>query len=67
MLKNIIYQKAQSKSYNVIRNGENFCDQQIDSDIKQYDEIRKLTTEQGEDCTTGCLVDYDYIKNHCKW
>ena len=66
MLKNIIYQKAQSKSYNVIINGENFCDQQIDSDIKKFDEIRKLTTEQGEDYTTGCLVDYDYIKNHCK-
>ena len=66
MLKNIIYQKAQSKSYNVIINGENFCDQQIDSDIKKFDEIRKLTTEQSEDYTTGCLVDYDYIKNHCK-
>ena len=31
----------------------------IDSDIKQYEEIRKLTRLQGEDYTTGCLLDYD--------
>ena len=24
---------------------------------------RKLTIRQGEDYTTGCLLDYDYIKN----
>ena len=32
--------------------------------IKRYEEIRKLTTGQGEDYTTGCLLDFDYIKNH---
>ena len=26
--------------------------------------MKKLTTRQGEDYTTGCLLDYDYIKNH---
>ena len=36
----------------------------LDSDIKQYEEIRKLTTGQGEDYTTRCLLDYEYIKNH---
>ena len=36
----------------------------IDSDTKRYEEIRILTTGQGEDYTTGCLLDYDYIKNH---
>ena len=51
------------KIYNVIINGKNFYDQAIDSDIKRYEEIRKLKTRQGED-TTGCLLDYDYIKNH---
>ena len=39
-------------------------DQAIDSDIKRYEEIRKLTTAQGEDYTTGYLLDYDYIKIH---
>ena len=28
---------------------KNFYDQAIDSDIKRYKEIRKLTTGQGED------------------
>ena len=31
----------------IITNGRNFYDQAIDSDIKCYEEIRKLTTGQG--------------------
>ena len=50
--------------YNVIINEKNFYNQPIDSDIKQYKENRKLTTGHGEDNTTRCLLDYDYIKNH---
>ena len=53
-------------NYNVIINVKNFYEQAIDSDIKQYKEIRKLTTLQGEDYTTGCLLDYEYIKNHSR-
>ena len=52
------------KNYNVIINGKAFYDQPIDSDIKQYEEIRKLITGQGEDYNTGCLLDYEYIRNH---
>ena len=37
---------------------------QLITDAKWYEEIRELTIEQGEDYTTGCLLDYDYIKNH---
>ena len=51
------------QTYNVIINGKSFYDQPTDSDIKRYEEIRKLTTRQGEDYTTGCLLDYDYIKH----
>ena len=29
-----------------------------------YKEIKKLTTDQGEECSTWCLLDYDYIKTH---
>ena len=33
--------------------------------IKQYDEIRKISTGQGDDYTTGCLLDYSYFtKNY---
>ena len=51
-------------NYNVIINGKNFYDQAIDSVIKWYEKIRKLLTGQGEDYTTGFLLDYNYIKNH---
>ena len=37
---------------------------QLITDTKRYEEIRKLTIGQGEDYTTGCLLDYDHIKNH---
>ena len=56
--------KGDIKNYTIIINRKNFYNQPIDSDIKRYKEIRKLTTEQGEDYTTGCLLDYDYIKNY---
>ena len=32
--------------------------------VKQYEEIRKTATEQGDDYTTGCLLDYQYFKDH---
>ena len=51
-------------NYNVMINGKKFYDQPINSDMKRYEEIRKLTTELGEDYTTRCLLDYNYIKNH---
>ena len=47
-----------------IISGKSFYNQPIDSDIKRYKEIRKLETGQSEDYTTGCLLDYDYIKHH---
>ena len=52
------------QNYKVIVAAKNFYDQPIYSDTKRYEEIRKLTTEHGEGYTTGCLLDYEYIKNH---
>ena len=48
----------------MIINGKNFYDKAIDSDIKWYEKIRKLTRGRGEDYAIGCLLGYDYIKNH---
>ena len=42
--------------------GRNFYDQPINDSIKQYDEVRKISTGQGDDYTTGCLLDYSYFK-----
>ena len=49
-------------NYKIIIIGKNFYYQLIDSQIKRYKESRKLTAGQGEDYTTGCLLDYEYIK-----
>ena len=46
--------------------GENFFDQLIKNDIRAYDSIQKSSTGQGEDYTTGCLLDYNYLQEHYK-
>ena len=56
--------KGVTKKYNVIIKGKSFYDQPIHSDIKRYKELKKLATDQDENYTTGCLSDYDFIKNN---
>ena len=46
--------------------GKNVFDQPINSMTKTYENIRKITIGQGDDYTTGCLLDYSYFKNHYK-
>ena len=46
--------------------GKNFFDQPINSDLKTYENIRKIATGQGDDYTTGCLLDYSYFKDYYK-
>ena len=52
------------KDFNVVIDGRNLFDQPIKNDFKTYDNIRKIATGQGDDYTTGCLLDYDYVKEH---
>ena len=40
-----------------------FFDQPINSMTKTYKNIRKIATGQGDDYTTGCLLDYPYFKD----
>ena len=42
----------------------NFYDQPINDLIKQYDEVRKVSTGQVDDYTTWCLLDYAYLKGN---
>ena len=46
--------------------GKNLFDQPINNNLKTYDNIRKVATGQGDDNTTGCLLDYSYFKNYYK-
>ena len=51
------------KKYNIEIDGRCFYDQSINDLIKQYDEVRKISTGQGDDYTTGCLLDYVSFKD----
>ena len=43
-----------------------FFDQPINNNIKTYNSILKITTGQGEDYTTSCLLFCPYFNEHCK-
>ena len=51
-------------NYNFEFNGRNFYNQPINDLIKQYDEVRKVSTGQGDDYTTGCLLDFAYFEKN---
>ena len=54
------------KDYNIMINGENFFDQPIKNNKVTYDNIRKIAIGQGDDYTTGCLLDYSYFADTYK-
>ena len=45
---------------------KNFFDQPVKNNKITYENIRKIATGQGDDYTTGCLLDYIYFKNYYK-
>ena len=45
-----------------MNDGKNFFDQPIKDNEVTYENIRKITTGQGDDYTTGWLLDYNYLK-----
>ena len=46
--------------------GKNIVDQPRNNDFKTYENTRKIATGQGDDCTSGCLLDYPYFKKNYK-
>ena len=52
--------RAQIKDYNILIDGRNFYDQNVNSNIVRYNELLTMTTGSSEDYSTGCLLDYDY-------
>ena len=53
--------RGEIKNYNVLIDGRN---QPVNDLIKQYDEVRKVSTGQDDDYTTGSLLDYAYFKDN---
>ena len=63
--------RVKSESYNIEIDGRNFYDQPVNTSVRQYDEVRKVSTGQGDYYTTGCLLDFAYFekkkKINCSW
>ena len=55
--------RVKIENYNIEIDGRNFYDQPVNDSIKQYEEVRKISTGQGHDYTTGCSLHYAYFKN----
>ena len=59
-------QIVEVKDYYIMINGENFFDQPIKNNKVTYENIRKIASGQGDDYTTGCLLDYSYFADTYK-
>ena len=62
--RNYFLPRVEIKNYKIEIDSRNFYDQPINL-IKQYNELRKISTGRGDDYTTGCLLDFAYfLKNY---
>ena len=52
--------RAEIKDYNVLIDGRNFYDQNVNSSIVRYNELLKMKAGRSEDYSTRYLLDYDY-------
>ena len=55
------FPRVKIENCNIEIDGRNLYDQAINDSIKQYNEIRKIPTKQGDDYTTGCVLDFAYF------
>ena len=58
--------RGEIKNYSVLIDGRNFYDQPLNGLIKQYDEVKKVSTGQRDYYKTGHLLDYAYFKDNYK-
>ena len=54
------------KDYSAMIDGQNVFDQSVKNDLKTYDNILKIGTDQGDYYTVVCLLDYPYFKEYYK-
>ena len=59
--------QVEIKDYNVMTDERNLLIQLVKNNLRIiYDNIWKIETRQGDDYTTGCLLDYLYFKTYYK-
>ena len=54
------------KDYYVMIDGKDFFTQPVKNDFITYENIKKISTGQRDDYTTGFLLYYDHFKNYYK-
>ena len=52
------------KDHNVMIDRKHFFNQPVKNNKITYENIRKITTGQGDNYTTGCLLDYIFFKEN---
>ena len=62
----ILSSSCEIKNYNIMVDEKSFFDQSIKYNKVTYENFRKTATGQGDDYTTGCLLDYPYFKDSYK-
>ena len=65
-LKKYYLATVEIKDSNVVINGRTLFDQPIKTDLKTYDNIRKIDMGQGNDYTSGCSLDSLYFRMYYK-
>ena len=55
------------KDCNVMIDGRSLFDQPIRNNVKMYENIGRIVIVQGDDFTTGCLLDCLYFKKIITW
>ena len=63
--KRYYHSNVEINDYNVMTDGKSFVIQPIKND-KVTNKNRKIPTGQGDDYTTGCLLDYAYLEDNYK-
>ena len=58
------FSTVEIKNYNVIIDGKSFFDQPVRNNLITYDTIQKIAIDQGDDYTTGCLLDHKYFEKY---
>ena len=61
--------RVKVQNYNIEIDGRNFNYQPINHSIKQFDKIGKVSTGQGGDYKTGCLLgllDFTHFEKNCR-
>ena len=53
---------TETRNYNDMTDGKNFFVQPVKKNLRRYENIRKMATGEGDDNTTGFLLDYNHFK-----